>query len=350
MRIRSAICAFLILVLLCAPFQAGADTLRLPSNLKVINSMAYAGLKKEKVYFPSSVEFIADDAFQDAEFVGTGVTGSYAYHWCVSHGYAWAPAEETKPAGTDEPETKLDKEVNYSGRTIWQRYVQKHFLKATVRNNKGDADANFESNKVKYNIRMSLHIEEIYDIASIPSRLNSIEIMLKGWDGPDEDDNNYESFEKDTAGYTTVFKADWIKGKAYNVPKLMYDERGNVMQYYDEKTKEMRDRYEHLDLRPEVWEGVVISVDTKNYTVSIYHPGDLTRDYHTYLMTEKSEIDGKAHCTVKIENKNLIINPQTGQPYKKLRVKITASFNNTCRIALDESVIDNVFVNVVDLD
>ena len=347
MRIRSAICAFLILVLLCAPFQAGADTLRLPSNLKVINSMAYAGLRKDKVYFPSSIEYIADGAFQDARFVGTGVTGSYAYHWCVSHGFAWAPAEETKPAGTNEPETKLDREVNYSGRTIWQRYVQKHFLKATVRNNKGDAAANFNWAKVKYNIRMSLHIEEIYDIASIPSRLNSIEIMLKGWDGPDEDDDNYESFEKDTGGYNTVFRADWVKGKAYNVPKLMYDERGNVMQYYDEKAKEMKNRYEHLDLGPEVWEGAVISVDTKNRTVSIYHPGDLIRDYHTYSLDEKSEIDGKSHCSISISNSNLIINKDTGKPYKKLRVKITASFNNTCRIALDESVIDNVFVNVV---
>lgn len=347
MRIRSAICAFLILALLCAPFQAGADTLILPTNLKVINSMAYAGLKKDKVVFPDDIEYIADDAFQDAEFVGTGKADSYAYHWCVSHGFPWTSKDTAKTTSGKV----VDKEVNYSGRTIWQRYVQKHFLKATVRNNKGDADTNFNWAKAKYNIRMSLHIEEIYDIASIPSRLNSIEIMLKGWDGPDEDDNNYESFEKDTAGYTTVFRADWVKGKAYNVPKLMYDERGNVMQYYDEKAKEMKNRYEHLDLRPEVWEGAVISVDTKNRTVSIYHPGDLIRDYHTYSLDEKSSIDGKAHCDVTPKTssetiKNLIID-KNGKPYKKLRIKITASFNNTCRIALDESVIDNVFVNVV---
>lgn len=337
MRIRSAICAFLILMLLCAPFQAGADTLKLPTNLKRIESRAFEGLKKDKVIFPDGIEYIADDAFLDAEFVGIGKEDSYAHRWCIDHGFKW---------GTDEPEKKLDK-VNYSGRTIWQRYVQKHFLKATVRLNTDDTNANFNWAKAKYNIRMSLHIEEIYDIASIPSRLNSIEIMLKGWDGPDEDDNNYESFEKDTAGYTTVFKADWIKGKAYNVPKLMYDERGNVVQYYDEKAKEMKNRYEHLDLRPEVWEGAVISVDTGNRAVSIYHPGDLTRDFHTYSLDEKSSIDGKAHCTVTTPSTNVIINKDTGKPYKKLRIKITASFNNTCRIALDESVIDNVFVNVV---
>ncbi len=346
MRIRSAICAFLILVLLCAPFQAGADTLKLPSNLKVIESRAFEGLKKDKVVFPDGIEYIADDAFLDAEFVGIGEDDSYAHHWCVDHGFKW---------GEGEPEIKLDK-VNYSGRTIWQRYVQKHFLKATVRLNTDDTNANFNWAKAKYNIRMSLHIEEIYDIASIPSRLNSIEIRLKGWDGPDEDDNNYESFENDTAGYDeVVFKADWIKGKAYNVQKLMYDEWGNVMQYYDEKAMEMKDRHEHLDLRPEVWEGAVISVDTGNRTVSIYHPGDLTRDFHTYSLDEISSIDGKTHCEVTPKTssgtiKNVIINKDTGKPYKKLRIKITASFNNTCRIALDESVIDNVFVNVVGSD
>ena len=51
-----------------------------------------------------------------------------------------------------------------------------------------------------------------------------------------------------------------------------------------------------------------------------------------------------------INSANLIIDPKTGQPFKKLRVKITASFNNGCRIALQESVIDNVFVSVVDQD
>ena len=44
MRIRSVVCGALILALFCVPFQAGADTLTLPKDLKIINSLAYAGL------------------------------------------------------------------------------------------------------------------------------------------------------------------------------------------------------------------------------------------------------------------------------------------------------------------
>ena len=68
------------MALLSAPVGALADTLTLPEDLKIINSLAYAGLKKDKVIFPEGIEYIADDAFQDAEFVGAGKTGSYAYH------------------------------------------------------------------------------------------------------------------------------------------------------------------------------------------------------------------------------------------------------------------------------
>ena len=345
MRIRSAICGFFILVLLAAPFGALADTLTLPQDLKIINSLAYAGLKKDKVIFPEGIEYIADDAFQDAEFVGAGKTGSYAYHWCVSHGFAWAPTEQTATATTAPNGQKQDREVNYSGHTIWQRYVQKHYLKATVRNNKGSAEANFDSKKVKYNIRMTLLVDEVYNQANFQTRLNSIEIMLKGWNGPDEEDDYYGSFEQDTAGYVSVYRADWVKGKAYNVPELMYDEQGNVVQYYDDKAKEWKDKHNHLDLRPEVWQGAVISVNTGNNTVSIYHPGDLEKNYQVFSMGTKD-----SYCSVTINSANLIIDPTTGQPFKKLRVKITASFNNGVRIALQESEIDNVFVNVVDRD
>lgn len=345
MRIRSAICGALLLALLCAPFGAVADTLTLPGDLKVINSLAYAGLKKDKVIFPEGIEFIADDAFEGAEFVGVGKTGSYAYHWCVNHGFGWTSVEETAE-GADAPDgKKLDREANYSGRTTWQRYVQKHYLKATVRNNQGNAEAYFESDKVKYNIRMTLYVDEVYNKANFQTKLNSIEIMLKGWNGPDEEDDYFESFEKDTQGYTSVFRADWVKGKAYNVPELMYDEQGNVARYYDEKAKEWKDHYNHLDLRPDAWDGALISVDTGNNTVSIYHPGDLDRDYRVYHLSAAD-----AHCAVTRNDKNLIIDPATGRPYKKLRVKITASFNNGVRIALQESVIDNVFVNVTGLD
>jgi len=345
MRIRSVICSVLLLALLCAPFGAAADTLTLPGDLKVINSMAYAGLKKDMVIFPDGIEFIADDAFEDAEFVGAGKTGSYAYHWCVSHGFAWTPTEQTASATTAPDGTKQDREVNYSGHTIWQRYVQKHYLKATVRNNKDSAEANFDSKKVQYNVRMTLYVDEVYNQANFQTKLNSIEIMLKGWNGPDEEDDYYESFEKDTAGYVSVYRADWVAGKAYNVPELMYDEQGNVVQYYDDKAKEWKDKHNHLDLRPDAWDGALITVDTGKNTVSIYHPGDLDRDYHVYNLSASD-----ARCKVTRNEANLIIDPTTGQPFKKLRVKITASFNNGVRIALQESVIDNVFVNVVDLD
>ncbi|MBR3017951.1 MAG: hypothetical protein IKH57_12900 [Clostridia bacterium] len=343
MRMRSAVCVFLMFVLLCAPFQAGADTLYLPDSLEVINSLSFAGLKKDKVFFPESVRYIADDAFQDAEFTGTGTTGSYAYYWCVDHGIAWA-VEETTAQGK-----KLDKEENYSGRTIWQRFPQKYYLKATVINNKGDSAALFESNNVEYNIRMTFYIDEVFNKASEQTKLNYIDIQLKGWNGPDEENNSFDSFDKerfdkDLQGYTKVYQADWISTKAYNVKELMYDERGNVAVHYDESLGEYVNTFKHLDLRPNVWEGAVITIDTGTDTLSIYHPGDLQRDYQVYNL-----LDANNYCAVTRVNKNLIVDAN-GKPYKKLRVKITASFNNTSRIAFHESVIDNVFVNVVDLD
>ena len=332
MRIRSAFCAFLILVLICAPFQAGADTLTLPKDLKVINSLAYAGLKKDKVIFPDGIEYIADDAFLDAEFVGSGKSGSYAYYWCVSHGFDWAPAETTSDG-------KLDKAVNYSGRTIWQRFPQKYYLKATVRNNKTGA-ALFEADKVKYNIRITFHIDEVFNKANPTTRLNYLSIMLKGWNGPDDEDNNFQSFQKDTSGYTEVYCADWLKNKAYN-----FNEPEEV-KVYDEDGK-LIDPHEHLDLRPQVWDGAVLTINTANHTLSVYHPGDLERDYYTYDLMEAYKA---GYLQLSQSSKNLIIDPRTDQPYKKLRVKITASFNDTCRIAFHESVIDNVFVNVADKD
>ena len=341
MRIRSAVCAVIILMLLCAPFQAGADTLTLPKDLKVINSLAYAGLKKDKVVFPDGIEFIADDAFYDAEFVGSGKSNSYAYHWCISHGFAWETADTVQEGGQT-----LDHEVNYSGRTIWQRFVQKYFLKATLNNNK-ISPAVFEADRVKYNIRMSFYIDEIFNKVNMQTRLNYIRIMIKGWNGPDEEDNSFQSFEKDTEGYTEIYRADWVQKKAYNVQEQMYDEQGNVVKLYDEDGNEIGVRYNHLDLRPEVWEGAVISINTNNHTLSIYHPGDLSRDYHTYDLLA---LQKEGHLYLNASQKNLIIDPKTGQPYKKLRIKITASFNDTSRIAFHESVVDNVFVNVVNKD
>ena len=341
MRLRSVICGFLILVLFCAPFQAEADTLDLSkSGIRVINSLAFAGLKKDLVIFPDDIQYIADDAFLDAQFTGTGKTGSYAYHWCISHGFSWARTETTSDGQL------VDKEVNYSGRTTWQRFVQKHFMKATVINNK-TGPSTFEADKVRYNIRMTFHIDEIYDRANEQSRLNAIEIMLKGWNGPDEEDNLYSSFEKDTAGYETVYRADWISAHGYNVAELMYDEWGNVAMRYDEESGENVPRYNHLDMRPEVWEEAVISINTQTHMLSIYHPGDLERNYQTYDLLEMYRA---GYVDLTMLQTNLIIDPDTNQPYKKLRVKITASFNDTCRIALHESVIDNVFVSVVDRD
>ncbi|MBR5109196.1 MAG: hypothetical protein IK099_03290 [Clostridia bacterium] len=338
MRIRSADCVFLMLALLSAPFRAAADTLALPEGLEVISSLSFAGLKKDRVVFPESVRYIADDAFQDAEFVGSGVAGSYAYYWCVDHGIAWAPLEKA------ETEKKPDTEVNYSGRTIWQRFPQKYYLKATVINNRRDSNAVFEVNKVQYKINITFHIDEVFNKASEQTKLNYIEILLKGWDGPDEEDDSFESFEKDTQGYTKVYQANWLTKKAYNVKELMYDEQGSPAVRYDEDLGEYVERYNHLDLRPDVWEGAAITIDTGKNTVSIYHPGDLERNYRVYNL-----LDVNNYCAVTAGTGNLIM-AADGRPCQKLRVKITASFNNTSRIALHESVIDNVFVSVVDKD
>ena len=347
MRIRSAICGFLILVLLCMPFQAGAETLDLSkSGLKVINSLAFAGLKKDLVIFPDDIEYIADDAFLDAAFAASGKTGSYAYHWCISHGISWTPTETTQDGRV------LDKELNYSGRTTWQRFVQKYYLKATVRNNKL-GPALFEATTVKYNIRMTFHIDEIFNKVNPTTRLNMIRILVKGWNGPDEDDNSYRSFQTESTVYEPVFEVNWTDTGAYNYNDpnqgLVYDEEGKIV-----------DLHEHLDLRPLVWDGAVISINTGNNTLSVYHPGDLERDYTVYdlkKMNEAGYIKVKYNGVVtqgKTQNldllNGLLIDPRTNQPYKKLRVKITASFNDTCRIAFHESEIDNVFVNVVDRD
>lgn len=349
MRIRSAICGALILILLCAPFQVNADTLDLSkSDLVVINSMAFAGLKKDLVIFPDNIQYIADDAFLDAEFVGSGKSGSYAYHWCVNHGIPWAGE------GTPQNEGTLYKELNYSGRTTWQRYVQKYYLKATVINNNNNLDsALFEAKKVRYNIRMSFNLDEVFNKANPTTRLNMIRIYIKGWDGPDEDDNNYLSFQNESTVYEPVYEINWVDAGAYNYNEpeaiKVYDEDGNLI-----------DPHEHLDMRPLVWQGAVISINTGTNTLSVYHPGDLERDYTTYDLKEmqkkglikvyrNGELEQGKTKNLDLKN-DLLIDPKTGRPYKKLRVKITASFNDTCRIAFPESTVDNVFVNVVDRD
>ena len=127
-RIRSLLLTLLLMTLCaCAAQAATTPTLTLPAGIQTvdaeafykdtsinklvipegataINSRAFAQSGVKEVAFPESLTYIAEDAFDGcAKFKATAPTGSYAWAWCVRHGYISRPA--ASPAGDFEYET-----------------------------------------------------------------------------------------------------------------------------------------------------------------------------------------------------------------------------------------------------
>ena len=64
------------------------DKVVLPDHLKEIRSRAFANSSVKTINLPSSLTFIADDAFDEAPLTNvTAVEGTYAYNWAVDHHY-----------------------------------------------------------------------------------------------------------------------------------------------------------------------------------------------------------------------------------------------------------------------
>ncbi len=99
------------LVMLAAVITANAEVMRLPSELKRIDTEAFAGTKSvdkvivpdgvleiragafaessvNEIVLPGSIEFIAEDAFKGSSLTFINAPcGSYAYLWASEHGY-----------------------------------------------------------------------------------------------------------------------------------------------------------------------------------------------------------------------------------------------------------------------
>lgn len=85
----------LLIVIMTAAFAmlANGETITLPESLTRIEDEAFAGLQADFVVFPDHLEYIAEDAFDGASFVGTGIPESYAQEWCEAHGFEFKPFE-----------------------------------------------------------------------------------------------------------------------------------------------------------------------------------------------------------------------------------------------------------------
>ncbi|MBE5808479.1 MAG: leucine-rich repeat domain-containing protein [Clostridiales bacterium] len=69
-------------------YDTSLDKVVLPEGLREIGSLAFGYSSVTSVVFPASVTSIADDAFKGSDLAKvTAPSGSYAYAWCVDHGY-----------------------------------------------------------------------------------------------------------------------------------------------------------------------------------------------------------------------------------------------------------------------
>lgn len=68
---------------------AQADTLVLPEKLERIETEAFMGIASDYVEFHADINYIADDAFEGATFIGVGAPGIYAQGWCEDHGFEY---------------------------------------------------------------------------------------------------------------------------------------------------------------------------------------------------------------------------------------------------------------------
>lgn len=96
----------LCMLLIINTWSAAESVLDLPDDLIRIESRAFSNIDADVVCFPSSVTYIADDAFQGTNFSAIGEWGSYAETWCRNKGisfntdsylarqYTWEETEE----------------------------------------------------------------------------------------------------------------------------------------------------------------------------------------------------------------------------------------------------------------
>ena len=95
-----------------------ASQVYLPDGLETIGAKAFADSRIKTVYFPATVKEIAEDAFENcSEISASAVKGTYAYDYCVRHGYPIIPLGLTEPESitlTGIPDTR----DLYPGQTI----------------------------------------------------------------------------------------------------------------------------------------------------------------------------------------------------------------------------------------
>ena len=115
MKLRTVIALSLLLLALLAANALADGTLTLPAGLKTVDTEAFYGVKGfeklvipegvteirsrafanssvKSISFPVTLTSIAEDAFDGCGMFNVSVTvGSYAYRWCLDHGYISKP-------------------------------------------------------------------------------------------------------------------------------------------------------------------------------------------------------------------------------------------------------------------
>lgn len=93
----------LFLAVLLLPLgEAEAYSFNLPANLKRIESQSFANIIADEVVIPTSVTYIADDAFSGTNFTAVVYRESYAYTWCLEHNIPWKYYESSASLFTYE--------------------------------------------------------------------------------------------------------------------------------------------------------------------------------------------------------------------------------------------------------
>lgn len=95
--------------------DSSIDEIVLPEGIKTIGERAFAYSSINTIYLPSSINYIADFAFQNTNVVGTGLPGTYAHEWFVSHGLTYitptTPIEDFEWETINGIEAKITKYI-----------------------------------------------------------------------------------------------------------------------------------------------------------------------------------------------------------------------------------------------
>ncbi len=92
--------------------DSSIDEVVLPEGIKTIGESAFASSSIVSIYLPSSISSIAEHAFQSTSVIGTGLSGTYAHHWFIDHGFDFYPL--TTPIEDFEWDTISGLEVKIS--------------------------------------------------------------------------------------------------------------------------------------------------------------------------------------------------------------------------------------------